>query len=258
MARSRGSPSCGEAVQVEDLGSRRGDEGRMRGRGNLRDLLQKSEILRVARELVVADERPVGGAAEHPELLLVDFLEEGRLVELGRFLHVSKQVFLRDIHHPDLEVLPGLALVHQVGQASPGRFEFLKLGVVHDLVELGGDQSIDLGDPGVDHQLGVLGDRDRPLHDLPDELADDVPGHFALALVPRHAPFFDDRVEQPLLLRRRRFGLADCLAFLVSHASSPFPSSLRVRLLALALRVGHTGFFPKFGQRLGARDDLLQ
>ena len=38
-------------------------------------------------------------------------------------------------------------LVHQVVQAAPGAFQLLEVGVVHDLVELGRELLVDLGDP---------------------------------------------------------------------------------------------------------------
>ena len=61
----------------------------------LRDLLEQRHVLRVVAELVVADERAEGRAAEHAVLFLVDLLEERRLVELGRALEVLEQVLLR-------------------------------------------------------------------------------------------------------------------------------------------------------------------
>jgi pyrroloquinoline quinone (PQQ) biosynthesis protein C len=84
-------------------------------RRHLGHLLQQGEVLGMAAELVVADERPERRPAEHAVLLLVDLLEQGRLVELAGLLHVLEQVLLVDVHDLDLQRLAGLALVHEVG-----------------------------------------------------------------------------------------------------------------------------------------------
>ena len=60
----------------------------------LRDLLEQGDVLRVAAELVVADQHAVGVAAEGAVLLLVDLLEERALVELDRLLEVLQQLLL--------------------------------------------------------------------------------------------------------------------------------------------------------------------
>ena len=59
-------------------GEARGDERRVRGRGDVRELLEQGHVLRMAAELVVADEQAEGVAAEGAVLLLVDLLEQLR------------------------------------------------------------------------------------------------------------------------------------------------------------------------------------
>ena len=59
-----------------------------------RDLLEQADVLRVAAELVVADQHAVGLAAEGAVLLLVDLLEQGALVELDGLLQVLEQLVL--------------------------------------------------------------------------------------------------------------------------------------------------------------------
>ena len=62
------------------------------------DIFSSSDdVLRVVAELVVADQQPERGAAEHAVLFLVDLLEQRALVELGGLLEVLEQVLLRDV-----------------------------------------------------------------------------------------------------------------------------------------------------------------
>ena len=64
----------------------------MRRRGDLRNLLQQLDIFRMLAELVVADQRAEGSAAEDAELFFVDLLEQRALIELRRALQVLAAV----------------------------------------------------------------------------------------------------------------------------------------------------------------------
>src|SRR5205085_1765312 len=73
-----------EALPAEQLGRRGGDERRERRRRHVRDLLEQRDVLRVVRELVVADQDAERLPAGHAELVLADLLEEPALVDLDR------------------------------------------------------------------------------------------------------------------------------------------------------------------------------
>ena len=92
-----GRGELGEAVQVEQLGARRRDEGRMGGRGHVGDLLEEGDVGTGAGELVVAEEGGEGRPPEGAVLLLVDLLEQRALVELRGTLQVLQQILLRDV-----------------------------------------------------------------------------------------------------------------------------------------------------------------
>jgi hypothetical protein len=63
-------------------------------RGHFRYLLQQLDVLTRFVELVVAHQGAEGRAAEDAELLFVDLLEQGALVELRRALQVAEQILL--------------------------------------------------------------------------------------------------------------------------------------------------------------------
>src|SRR5262249_30620028 len=94
-----------------------------------------------------------------------------------------------------LELLAGLALVNEVVQAAPGRFQFLEVLVVHDLVELGRHFLVDLADPVLDVGLGVLGDDLAGLDGTFEELLEVGLGPVGLLVVLGPAGL-DDLVEQ--------------------------------------------------------------
>jgi hypothetical protein len=82
LPRSRGLSSSGEALEVEHASVGRREERRVRAGGDLRHLLEQLHVLARLVEVVVADERAEGRAAEDAVLLLVDLLEQRALVEL--------------------------------------------------------------------------------------------------------------------------------------------------------------------------------
>ena len=131
----------------------------MSGRGDFRNLFQKSHILRMISEFEISDHRSKRSSAECSVFFFVDLLEKRRLVEFQRTFEVLEQVLLRYAHHADLQLRSGEAVSNQMLKSTPRTFEFLKLFVVHDLVHLSRDQAIDLGNTGIDGNVHVLGHR---------------------------------------------------------------------------------------------------
>jgi hypothetical protein len=128
----------------------------VRGRGHVGDFLQQLDVLRALAEFVVAQQRAERSAAEHAILFFVDFLEQRALVELRRALQVPQQLLLAHVQDLDLQHGAGLAVIQQVLQSAPARFQLLECLMVEHLVELNRDQVIDLRDARRDHGLGVL------------------------------------------------------------------------------------------------------
>ncbi len=191
----------GEAVQAQQLGRGRGDERGVRGRGHVRHLLDEVHVLGLARDLEIAQQRAEGRAAEGAELFFVDLLEHQALVEVDRGLEVAHQVALGDVEHLDLEHGAGVALLAQVVQAAPGAFQLLEFGAVHHLAQLGRDQAVQLGHPGVQHRRQVVGDDHGALHDFARQFADQVLGAVVFGAGLGDAALLDDLVQQA------RFGL---------------------------------------------------
>ena len=109
-------------------------------------------------EVIIADQRAIGFAAELAEFLFVDLLEDRRLVPCRAFELAQGlvQVLLGDVHHPDLQHLIGFGVVHEVVQTAPGAFHLLKIGVVQDQVDLFGQLLVDLRDDAFDRPQGVV------------------------------------------------------------------------------------------------------
>lgn len=120
-------------------------------------------------ELVVTNQGTVGLAARRTEFVFVKLLEEVALVELGRLVEVFVECPLVGVEHANLQRLAGLAVHHQVTQSPPGAFQLLELGVMHDLLDLGGDRVVDGGDGPFDGVADVLVERDGPFLGLFDQ-----------------------------------------------------------------------------------------
>ncbi len=165
----------GEAVEPKHARTGRGNERRVGGRCDLGDQLEQADVLRRTPEVVIANQHPVRLAAELAILLLVDLLEQGALIEFRGFLQVLGQVTLADVQHPDLEGLSRFRLVDQVVEAAPASLQLLKVGMVHDLIELIRQFLVDRGDPGQDVLLDILGYNLTRLHNLIEELPEVIP-----------------------------------------------------------------------------------
>jgi len=87
-------------------------------------------------EFVIADQSAVGGTAKSSELFFINLLEKGGLIELRGPFHILEEVFLGDVHDPDLQTFARLALIHEIVEPSPGSLELLEFRGVHDLVQL--------------------------------------------------------------------------------------------------------------------------
>jgi hypothetical protein len=87
---------------------------------------------------------------------------------------------------------------HHVVQTRPRRFERLERFVMHDCVQLIGEQPVDLGHALVDHRDDALV-RARThalVENLRCELADQLLRIAVLRRLDRHVPFLNDLLEQ--------------------------------------------------------------
>ena len=168
----------------------------MRGGSHAGDLLQQRHVLRMAAELVVADQEAEGIAAEGAVLLFVHLLEQHALVELQRLVEVLEHFGLGGAEQAQLEPRRRLGVHDHEVQSAPRRLELLKVGMMEDLVELLAEQLVDARDLGLDHGQRVAADGHALIEDLMDEFADQVFGAGLLALVARHLALVHDLVEQ--------------------------------------------------------------
>ena len=211
----------GEAAHVEQARTGGSDERGVCCGGDVGELLQQGDILRVAAKVIVTQQQAEGMAAEGAVFLFVDFLEQCALVEFDGLLQVVLQLLLADVEQAQLQSRAGLGVLHQVVQAAPGRLELLQFGMVENFVELRADQLVDTADAVVDHRHGVLADGHAFVEDLGGELREHVAGVFLLAVVMGHAALGDDAVEQVECLgaafgalRRSGAGVGHCVALL--------------------------------------------
>ncbi len=184
------------ALQSEQFGRSRGDEGRVAGRGHVRHLLEEIHVLGLARHFEVADQCAVGRAAEGAELLLVDLLEDRALVELQGRLEVLDELLLGRVHHADLLAGVGGGILDQVLEPGPAALELLEFGRMHDGRQLLRDHPVQFGHAGVDRGRQIVRHHHRAVHDLADQLGDDVARALVLGAGFGDPALLDDLVEQ--------------------------------------------------------------
>ena len=189
--------------------------------GDVGDPLQQRHVLRMLAEFVVADQRAERRAAERAVFILVDLLEQGTLVELRGPFQVLQQILLGYVEHSDLQLRAGFRLVHQVVQSPPGSLQLLEIRIVHDLVQLEGQQAIDFRDAKIDRLLGVLGHRHAGIEQLADELLQQVAAPVARLVVACTHTLGQDVVQQRRLRRRFRSRALSLGLFFSTHQFTP-------------------------------------
>ncbi len=185
---------------------------------DMRKTFEQRHIFRMLAEFEVADQGAKRSPAEDAVLFLVDLLEESALVEFRSLFDVAQQLLLRGVHHANLQPYAGLAVVHQVLQSAPRAFQLLERGMVHDLVQLDGEQMIDLRNARIDHHLRVLGDGHGAFKHLGHEFLDQV---LAALLGFAKPALLDDLIEKARFLRFNCCGLRRCIRSCFSHWNLP-------------------------------------
>ncbi len=163
-----------EALHVQQVGRGGRDKRRVGRGGYIGNPFEQFDIFGVLTEIEVAHQGAEGGAAKYAVFLFVHLLEHRALIELRRALEVPQQFLLAAVQDLDLKHDPGLGLIHQVLDAPPRALQLLERGMVHDFVQLNRDQVIDLGNPGIDHHLGVARDGHRAIEHLCHEFLNQV------------------------------------------------------------------------------------
>ena len=136
----------------------------------IKKLLEQIDILWMPAEFVISHERAERFSARRPVFFLVDFFENGALIEFRRRFEILEKIRLADVHQLDLQAARGFRLLHEVVQTAPRTFQLLERFGVHHFVQLLRNQLIQVRDPRVDHGLGVVRHRHLPGHDLFDEI----------------------------------------------------------------------------------------
>ncbi len=186
----------GERVPAEQLSRGSRNERRVGGSCHVGDFFQQVHVFRAAVELVVTQQHAERRTTEGAVLFFVDLLEQCALVEFGRRLEVTHEVFFRRVEQVDLQRGAGLGLVNLILQAAPGCFQLLEFTGVHDFVHLLGEHRIDLGDARVEHGNQVLARRHLAFKYLGHQFADQIAGAGALGFGACNAAFGNDAVEQ--------------------------------------------------------------
>src|SRR6476620_1227989 len=110
-------------------------------------------------------------------------------------------------------------------ESAPRAFKFLKVLVMHDLVQLSRQQAVDLCDARVDGNVHVLGHCQLAVHDLIDEFADHVLCTLFLKLVAGHTAVGQYPIEQTALLLFGFDNLGGGFVFSFGHFYSSLPPS---------------------------------
>ncbi len=146
----------------------------MGGCRDLGDALQQLDVRSALVEVVVAYDAAEGLAARGAVLILVDLLEERALIP-GAALELLDgllQILLADVEHADLERLAGLCVADEIGEPSPCALKALEVLVVDNLVDLGAQLGVKLGDNALDGLDGVAAHDVRALERLGDQRPD--------------------------------------------------------------------------------------
>nr|GEU28409.1 hypothetical protein [Tanacetum cinerariifolium] len=195
----------GERLHVEQRRRRRRDEWRMGGGSHFRQALEQRHVLRVAAEIIVADEQRIGMTAEGAVFFLVDFFKEHAHVVVDRAFQVFQQLFFRHVQQAQFQLAARLRAHDHVVQAAPGAFQRLETFAVHDGVHLVAEDLVDLGHALVDGGDDAL--VRRRLHafveHLRGELAQQRARVGALRWLDGHLAFLDDAVQQRHVFDRR-------------------------------------------------------
>ena len=170
----------------------------MGGCRDLRDFLQQFQVFGMFAEFVIANQGAIRFATKKAVFFLIDLFEHRTLIEFRSPLQIAQQVLLRRVQNTNLQLRPGLRLLQQILESAPGGFQFLKLGVVQDLVQLKRNEMVDLCNPGGDHLVGIAAQSHRPFKHLRNEFLDQPLATLTRAGVSKPA-LFDNLVKNARL-----------------------------------------------------------
>lgn len=151
----------------------------------------------------LANQCTEGRAPESAELLFVNLLEQGTLIEVDRPPEILEQFTLAGIEQPDLEILAGGGLPAQVMQAAPCALQALELRCVQDLAELCRDQRIELRNARIEACGEILAGHQFALEDLLDQFPDEIPGPLMFGARTGDAALIDDTVQKAATFEHR-------------------------------------------------------
>ena len=202
-----------------------GNERTMRGRGDLAEIAQQSDVDGRLIEMIVADQAAIGLTAQLPELRLVELLEKRALVpfRIGIIAQIAIELVLRDVHDLELQGRVGLGIASQIIETAPRALDALEFRRMHDGIDLVGELLVETGDHLVDRVEHVFLDEarigQRLLHQRIDRVLD--LGRRALA----------SRLEGLLQERREFVGLL--VVRLRESLSFPAERSVAISLLSV-------------------------
>ena len=119
----------------------------MRRGGDVRHLLEPTQIFRTPVELIVANQDTIRRAAEGPVFLFVDFFELRALIEFDRASQIFPNFVFGRVQKAQLQRRARFRPADEVMQSAPGPFKTLKFLVLDHLIEILVDALIEFGNP---------------------------------------------------------------------------------------------------------------
>ena len=146
-------------------------------------------------------------------------------------------------------------------QATPGGFHFLEVLSMHDFIELGRNQPVEVGNPSDKKGLNVTGGRIACIQHLFDKFANEILCVSFLFFLTRQFAVRQNLVQKALFLCFIRHGLNSQLSRRrLQRLNTGCPLFLAFTLLAgvVATFITRVEFFRELGLTFGVSDDILQ
>src|SRR5688572_5445349 len=97
-------------------------------------------------ELIITNQTAVRSPAGSAIFFFVNLFEERALIPRSafKFLQHATRLLFRDIHHADLQLFVGLAVVDEIMEPAPGSFERFEVFMMKDQIDLLGKLPVQL------------------------------------------------------------------------------------------------------------------
>ena len=162
----------------------------------------------MATKVIVANQQRIRIATEGAVLFLVHLLEQNAHVVVNSRLQVLEQLLLGHVHQTQFQGGAGFSAKHHIAQANPRGLQRLKIWVMHDGVQLVGQNLIDLRNALIDHRDHAFVRRTfhALIQNLGRKLTQKFLGIDTLRGLGSHFSLLDDSIQEAQFLVFYRIG----------------------------------------------------